>query len=294
MSKGVAALSYLDPTSIAIVTGGADCSINAIKAGLNKVAHFQEVGTTTGTFAAEVCRTNDPFTTATWDFVLAVSTDTAATATATCASVLAADTVTVNGLLYTAVSGARANDTEFSIDTSDTACALDLAAAITADTRTGTLNDVTAVSAIGVVTMTTSVAGTAGNATTLVSSNGTRLAVTGSGFFTGGVDPIAFQMTFNTEVSNVITTIGRPALANRRLVDPVLVTNTNLFSVRSLLAAVNFMEKLEDKVASTGSGASGDGTYTNVALNGHSPFESFNWTIVKSGNDYTFTPLAGS
>ena len=105
----------------------------------------------------------------------------------TCASVLAADTVTVNGLLYTAVSGARSDDTEFSIDTGDNECATDLAAAITADTRSGTTGDVTATSSTDTVTATTDVEGTAGNAITLVSSNGTRLAVTGSGNFTGGV-----------------------------------------------------------------------------------------------------------
>ena len=293
MSKGIAALSYLAKTSIAILTGGADCSVEALKAGLNKVAKLQEAGTTTGTFAAEVCRTNDPYASATWDFVLAVSTDTAATGTVTLASVLAADTVTVNGLVYTAVSGTKADNTEFDIDGSDTVDATDLADSITNDVRVGTLNDVTAIGAAAVVTMTASVSGTVGNAVTLVSSNGSRLAVSGA-TFAGGIDPIDFQLTFNTETINVITTIGRPALATRRLIDPVLVTNTNLFTVRSLLAAVNFMEKLEDEVASTGVGSTGDATYTNIALRGHSPFETFNWTVQKTGNDYVFTPLAGS
>jgi len=105
----------------------------------------------------------------------------------TCASVLAADTVTVNGLLYTAVSGAKANDTEFSIDTGDNECATDLADSITNDTRSGTSGDQTATSSTDTVTAVTDVTGTGGNAITLVSSNGTRLAVTGSGNFTGGV-----------------------------------------------------------------------------------------------------------
>ena len=267
MSKGIAALAYLPRTSIAILTGGADCSVESLKAGLNKVADFQEASITTGTFANEVCRTNDPYAVATWDFVLDVSSDTAATGTVTAASVQANDTVTVNGLLYTGVSGARANDTEFSVDTGNNETATDLAAAITADVRTGTLNDTTAVSASAVVTITTTVAGTVGNATTLESSNGSRLAVSGA-TFTGGIDPIAFPLTFDSETINVITTIGRPALATRRLIDPVLVTNTNLFTVRSLLAAVNFMEKLEDGVASSGSGADGDATYTDISLRG--------------------------
>ncbi len=114
--------------------------------------------------------------------------NTFADGTVTCASVLAADTVTANGLLYTAVSGAKANDTEFSIDTGDNETATDLADSIDSDTRSGTTGDLSAVSASAVVTMTTDVAGTAGNAITLVSSEGTRLAVSGSGTLTGGVD----------------------------------------------------------------------------------------------------------
>lgn len=112
----------------------------------------------------------------------------AATGTVTCASVLAADTVTVNGLVYTAVAGAKADNTEFSIDTGDNECAADLADSITNDTRSGTLGDVTAVSATNVVTCTSDESGADGNAVTLVSSNGTRLAVSGSGTFTGGTD----------------------------------------------------------------------------------------------------------
>ncbi len=128
-----------------------------------------------------------------------VVANTFSTATVTCASVLAADTVTINGLLYTAVSGARANDTEFSIDTSDTACGIDLEAAIDGDSRTGTSGDVSGDdNGSGVVTCTTTITGTGGNAITIVSSNGTRLAVTGSGNFTGGV-------TADTAVVNGLT-----------------------------------------------------------------------------------------
>lgn len=111
----------------------------------------------------------------------------AASGTVTLASALAADTVTVNGLLYTGVAGVKSDNTEFSIDTSDIAAATDLADSITNDSRTGTLNDVTAASGgTAVVTITQTVTGPAGDATTLVSSNGTRLAVSGA-TFTGGV-----------------------------------------------------------------------------------------------------------
>lgn len=92
------------------------------------------------------------------------------------------DTVTVNGLLYTAVAGARANDTQFSTDTGDNETATDLAAAITADTRTGTLNDVVATATTNVVTCESTVVGVASNAITLASNDGTSLAVSGATF----------------------------------------------------------------------------------------------------------------
>jgi len=107
--------------------------------------------------------------------------------TVTCVGVLAADTVTVNGLLYTAVAGPKANNAQFSIDTGDNETATDLADSISQDTRVGTLDDLTAVGITNVVTAASTVLGTAGNAITLVSSNGARLAVSGA-TFSGGVD----------------------------------------------------------------------------------------------------------
>jgi len=110
----------------------------------------------------------------------------------TCVGVLAADTVTVNGLVYTAVAGVKANNTEFSIDTGDNETATDLADSISQDTRAGTLDDLTAVGITNVVTAASTVIGTSGNAITLVSSNGSRLAVSGA-TFAGGVDNFNIQ-----------------------------------------------------------------------------------------------------
>ena len=121
--------------------------------------------------------------------------ETKSTGEITCASVVAGDTVTVNGLLYTAVEGAKADNTEFSVDTGDNECAADLADSINNDARSGTLGDVSASPSSAVVTITTDVLGSAGNAVTLVSSNGTRLAVTGSGTLANGVT--ADQVTVN-------------------------------------------------------------------------------------------------
>jgi len=116
----------------------------------------------------------------------------AAFGTATLASVLAGDTLTINGNLYTAVAGVKANNTQFSIDGTDTVDAADLVDSITNDTRQGTLADVTAANVAGVVTLTSTAIGSAGNAVTLASSNGTRLAVSGA-TFAGGVDNISID-----------------------------------------------------------------------------------------------------
>lgn len=114
--------------------------------------------------------------------------NTFSTATITLVATEVGDTVTVNGLVYTAVSGTKANNTEFDIDGNDTADGVDLDDSINNDARTGTNGDISATNSTGVVTVTTNVAGEAGDLITIISSNGTRLAVTGSGFLTGGVD----------------------------------------------------------------------------------------------------------
>lgn len=131
-----------------------------------------------------------------------VEATTKATGTITCDTVLEDTTVTVNGLTYTAVTGVKSDNTEFSIDTSDNAAATDLADSITNDTRTGTLNDVTATASTNIVTCVSSVAGTAGNATTLSSSDGTTLAVSGA-TFTGGADTVT--VTVNGLVYTAVT-----------------------------------------------------------------------------------------
>jgi phage tail sheath gpL-like len=116
-----------------------------------------------------------------------------ATGTVTCASVQANDTVTVNGVVFTAkASGAVAN--EFNVGVSDTACATNLAAAINASVTALIPNYVVATSALGVVTLTSAFFGLAGNQTTLASSNGTRLAVSAARLTGGTAD--SSQITY--------------------------------------------------------------------------------------------------
>lgn len=121
----------------------------------------------------------------------------AATGTVTLATVLADDTVTVNGLLYTAVSRTKIDNTEFDMTGTDIADAADLADSITNDSRTPTtvpaIDQTAANGGTAIVTITASTAGTGGNSIDLSSSNGARLAVSGA-FLTGGNDADIFTV----------------------------------------------------------------------------------------------------
>ena len=118
----------------------------------------------------------------------------AASGTVTCASAIAADTVTINGIVYTGVTGTKNDNTEFSVDTSDAACAADLADSIENDTRPGVTDpdhNMSGASVSDVMTVTDLIRGVNGNTITLASSDGGRLAVSGTtlsgGAATGGI-----------------------------------------------------------------------------------------------------------
>ena len=121
------------------------------------------------------------------------------TGTVTCATVLADDTVTVNGLVYTAVAGAKADNTEFSVDVGNDACATDLADSITNDVRIGVTEATvkpTAAAIAAVVTITADLYGTVGDNVDLSSSDGATLAVSGANL-AGGVDNGTVTVTVN-------------------------------------------------------------------------------------------------
>lgn len=174
MAKGNAALTYLPAVEI-VVASGDEYSVEALKAGLKKVAQMQNQETADGTYLAEKCLMSNPYSKCSWDIV-------------------------VN-------SGNVAGD---------------------------------------------------------------------------------YQLTFDTE-SNYLSddALNRTALSTRRAIDFGLAANTNEFTVRSVLALINFIEKLEDKVAQTGVGSTGDATYTDIVLKGFTPYETFKWTLTKLGNVYT-------
>jgi hypothetical protein len=99
---------------------------------------------------------------------------TQASGTVTCASVSAADTVTVGNIVFTATAGTPTGN-QFKCGVTNTADALSLVTAINANTSLSPY--VTALSALGVVTITSTALGDLGNLLQLSSSNNTRLAV---------------------------------------------------------------------------------------------------------------------
>jgi hypothetical protein len=104
-----------------------------------------------------------------------------ATGTVTAASATAAQTVTVNGQVFTAVAGAATlGDATFSIDTGNTETATSLAAQINAYGGSLVNGIVKAKSSAAVVTLYAVTAGTAGNAISLASSDNGTLAVSGA------------------------------------------------------------------------------------------------------------------
>lgn len=102
----------------------------------------------------------------TWTINDSVGAITTATGTFTLCTVIAGDQVVVNGLTYTGVTGAKSNNTEFSVDVSDCAAATDLALSITCDARIGVTVpsvDQTGASCSAVVTVTAGTSGRIGN-----------------------------------------------------------------------------------------------------------------------------------
>lgn len=106
-----------------------------------------------------------------------------ATATATIATLLAADTITIAKSTFTA-SATPSGYSQFLVTGTDTQVASALVVKINAHPTVG---QVLLASSVGaVITLTSHVPGLVGNQIGLTSSNGTRLAVIGSGFLAGG------------------------------------------------------------------------------------------------------------
>jgi hypothetical protein len=132
-----------------------------------------------------------------------IGVGTAARGSITLVNVLSTETFTVNSLAYTAVSGVKSDNTEFSIDTSMTAAATDLAASINA-------RDAAAMGATGnlnAVLLKTDALGTAGNAFTLAETV-TDAGTTISGSTLSGAEAAGVVHMQSEATKFVITTDG--------------------------------------------------------------------------------------
>lgn len=97
-----------------------------------------------------------------------------ATGTLTCVSAIAGNTITINGVTFTGAAGAVVlGEATFSIDTSDTATATSITAQVNAYASPLLSGLLKAKSAAGVVTIYALTQGTAGNAITLATTGGT-------------------------------------------------------------------------------------------------------------------------
>lgn len=118
-----------------------------------------------------------------------------ATGTVTLASAQAADTVTLNGVVFTAVSGA-AGANQFDISGGNTTGAASLAAAINASVSALVAGYVVASANGAVVTIASAFRGLPGNQVTLATSNGSRLAPSGTRLAGGTADANAKTYSF--------------------------------------------------------------------------------------------------
>jgi phage tail sheath gpL-like len=125
-----------------------------------------------------------------------VTDDTAlvrASGTVTVASILADDTITINGVTLTGKASPSGQD-QFDSDGSNTVVAAAIVTAINA--HTSLTGIVSATSSAGVVTVSAYVKGLIGNSITLASSNGTRLAVSAARLAGGtglGETPVSYS-----------------------------------------------------------------------------------------------------
>jgi hypothetical protein len=131
----------------------------------------------------------------------------AASGTVTAATVVATNTLTINGVVFTAVA-AGAVGNQFNVGGNDTVTAANIAAAINASVTAGVQGVVTATSALAVVTITAVQPGLTGNAISLASS-GATLTVSGAKL-TGGTNtaiPDAVRAIVLSEVVKVGTEV---------------------------------------------------------------------------------------
>lgn len=186
-----------------------------------------------------------------------------ASGTITFAASTAADTITLNGVVFTAVNGAvTPGEATFDVSGNDTADAASFVSQLAAYSDARINGIVASKSSAAVVTVYAVTQGTAGNAITLASSNGTRLAVSGATLANGAA--IA-NNTFDFAGSNVTTGQALAAAINASTTAAVQQTvatassSTGVVTVTSKMGGVAgntiaFVSSNGTRLAVTGSG----------------------------------------
>lgn len=175
---------YAQDEDGAFMVGGIRRSFDWWQSNVEPSATWIDPSTLTASFTDPTRSLGSYYTDVLGEISAGQENDSKSTGTITLVSVNAGDTVTFFGQTYTAVSGAKANNTEFDISVSDTASATDLAASITNDAR----HIHTATSNTNVVTIVPYEAGIEANSMTLAeSTSGARITLSGSAL-SGGVD----------------------------------------------------------------------------------------------------------
>lgn len=226
--KHVFTVTLAEGTVVPVVSGKRKTSLTNLSALFRKIAVGAKHGVVTldarqsavaasGSLTVAAIQAND---TVTINGTVLTSKQQRATGTVTLANASVDDTVTVNGVVFTAKATADLTAGQFSQAGNDTADAASLAACINASTDASISGVVTATSSSDVVTIRAVTAGTAGNSITLVSSNGTRLAVSGSGTLTGGI----------AVANNEFEAIGTDTQIATDLVRAIGASTTNLVS----------------------------------------------------------------
>lgn len=194
-----------------------------------------------------------------------------ATGTITPRAADADDNVVVGATTFVGTVGAvTPGDATYSVDTGDAEAATSLAAQINAHAVASTV--VTATVVVDVVHLRAIAAGTDGNAIVLTSTDGTDLAVSGSGTLEGATDPTADEFDISGTDAQCVQSIADAIEANEDLAALVTVeTSPTAVTVTAIAFGPEgndiVLESSDAQIAVSGSGTltgAGDATATPV------------------------------
>lgn len=259
-SKGSAAISGNNEFDI---SGGTDTlDAAALAAAINASTSAGVVGAVTATSAnAVVTLTAPPGA----GVITVENLGVVATGTATCASVDAADAISINGQAITAHATTAANN-QFVVGATNAATATNLAAAINGSTTAIVSKHVRALARSAVVHIFARYGGIAGNAITLTTNDGTDLAVSGTGQLTGGT----LAQYEGAQATQTVTISGADAGNYTVTINGVSTGNVagtngdNTATAASIVAAINGLTSALVRGHVTAANSSGVITLTAV------------------------------